>query len=605
MRKVIITILLILFTLAAGANAQAATISGTVTLPDTVASEDGLDISLYFGYDGYAVCQPYTIPESAHTGYYEYDGVSVSVPEDTLKSIFKIGWMKKAQTNITVPYGDSSVDFSAETDSRYIDDVIYIIDDDMYIGHGKVSIPAYSDNNITISSASLEKRACFTGTITVPLSDTDTVCQVVAEENSTVEYNEDSDSYSRSYGFCAVKEITIPAGETTAEYSLGVRAYDDKNVDYTLYIVFKDKEYIRQYKTVSTAPGKYRVDFDSFEESPKITGTITLPDEVTELKTFNFNDVDSISGYVKIQSASAPYYFIDSYAFTLSNEERSIPFELTDDIGVDGVLLSYELSLNIRDIYSHGIYLDDTKCVANKSMATVIKPDNQSVELNIIKGNTVHIALDTIPEYATPVFDVLVQTDSDNLSGLSETVLAFRTVSSASDETIDYHFVLPEDYDSYVLNYVNSIVYPNTIYYENSNLFLTADGNLSDIRSSKIFSVSDDTTELTMTWHGYNPPLPVRLNRSISGSEDTVSVGISTRNLSDFDIENANVYLLIYDEDGLCDVISQDTGIIEARDSHHYISISVPKEQYNSAIKVEALCWDGMRALSEKFIVRE
>jgi len=570
-------------------------ITGTVTLPDGItAPEGGMQIRIFANkHSIYCVAPSSTVNSKSYLSY--RGGLSDILPKDTIEKDYKDPSLsKKGETTVTIPYGESSVDFSIVSEkitpqtSRYLS---YVIENDSYVGSGiKETVTSTTDVELNIIC---DTASTINGTVTIPVSDTDTTFTIVAENDKEIYYNEKSGYYNNFSFFTAVKELTIPAGETSIDYSLTVRDLPD----YTVYIAFDDKKYKRQTHLIDCTTDKYDIDFHSFEKSKKISGKINLPEGITSFEDFNDYVYEYLGGSVNIQSASAPYYYIDSCDFYFSAEETSATFELYDDIGVEDVIVYYLLEDSyIKDIYYGGVYADDTKCVSNKKNATTIKPDNQTISMNIIKANTVNFNLINPPDYC-PDIKAIIQTDNTQLTNSEDADLVVNGLSYTDEDEFVCFLNIPEEYNYYT---ISAVISEST----GATAYLTENGFSDEFNDSVI--LSSDNLSVSEEWTDYDPKYPFFVKQVGYGRDDDESIyygNVKIANDSDFTKENVKIYTVIYDANGYQSIKESDISVA-AHDMEYY-NYEFSYDEYDNAKRIDLFFWDGVKPLSEKFTIKQ
>lgn len=560
-------------------HAEEYTITGTVTADDGIEiGEEGLEVTLEFGsVSVYFPAPSYRAP-IPYTEYYEYDSSGYIYTLYPSYRNFRVG----NTTTITIPHDKRSVDFSCTVSSSRYSYVRYSINDEIYIGNLLSTFDHYECVDIVINQYS--KKANISGTISLPEAyDTDTKLDVAVHKNGS------------TYPRYATQTVTIPAGELSAQYSLDLSAYDDQILDYCIIAKFPGEQHKYISKEILLTPGKHTVDLTA-ERSKKISGTIALPE--------NVKDFDTLDVEIKIQSAVAPYYFIDNTEVTLTQDTKSAYFELYDDLDMGDVILSYSASSSDGGIYKHGMYVDDTKCTPTIKKATPLIADNQTVVLNIIKANKIDVTFNKEAGQSIPMLDALVQTTSDFKQNISDTELPVRASVTNSDETsATYSFMLPEEYDNYILNFINNSAVYNDFDAERKDTFVSDNGSTHSISGARIFSVSEDGAQISVDYCESEHILPICISAETISGKNSMSFNISLYNTSENQCENTKIYLMLYDERGsLYDVISEDSGCVTRHNSTH--AMSIPTDKYEATASIYAVCWDGMRPLSEKLEVK-
>lgn len=417
-----------------------ATIADDMTIP-----EEGITVKIYSG--------KYRRVSGGGGGEYDY----VSYPSNIWASDIPVAttwpWHKGSiividAEEITFYPNSKSQDVVLDglSNSSYYHPCIgYTVIDDTYMGNGGVYL---SRNDISTDlSISYYPKTVISGTITVPLSDEDISYTVVAEGNKRT-VKDEYGYFDTENDFAANSWGVITAGETTSEYSLDVKT----GMDYTVYIVFDNKEYSIQSKNFENlTDSSVTVDFSEFVEPKKLSGTVRLPDGITDWETFYGETTEEINGCVILQNADEPYEYIDVYGFTIENGEQSADFELYDILGAENVIVYYYLYDDIQGLCAAGDYYDNTKCVSGVKDAEVITPDNQDIVINILAADTINVSV----QNNSSVYNI----DTVSAIVLDENGEKYIEVSALKNDNT-YSLSIPSGYNRYIIA-VTTSEYPD------------------------------------------------------------------------------------------------------------------------------------------------
>ncbi|MBQ7950323.1 MAG: S-layer homology domain-containing protein [Clostridia bacterium] len=170
---------------------------------------------------------------------------------------------------------------------------------------------------------------------------------------------------------------TIPAGENIFEYSINVATEDI----YKLQLLFLEKTYVRtSYGSVLVEDSDV-AGIDLYcEPSSKIKVKVSLPDGTVRN--------EDTTGYLFLQSAVKPYFYLDDCSFTIPAGQTDVQVELTDDRGFDDFYVFYEFKESADGLYDFGYY--------NSNGTTIALPDMESIwsgkdiEIELMKAKEIY-----------------------------------------------------------------------------------------------------------------------------------------------------------------------------------------------------------------------
>lgn len=139
---------------------------------------------------------------------------------------------------------------------------------------------------------------------------------------------------------------SIGAGKLSADYTFFAEGDDEYNIS----VVFEDKKYQRTSFSKSVAVCEKAVlGIDLTCKKSKITSVnISLPKSKTQ--------DNNVSGYVFLQCAESPYYYLDVKPFNILAGETETTVCLTSDRGYEEVVCFYELKKDQSGLYDFGYY---------------------------------------------------------------------------------------------------------------------------------------------------------------------------------------------------------------------------------------------------------
>ncbi|MGN1115309.1 MAG: hypothetical protein ACI4TH_01935 [Candidatus Ornithomonoglobus sp.] len=293
-------------------------------------------------------------------GHIGYSGIYESTPVAAYRN--RIIVLQSMEITFNEGETEKTAEFDVDNKLSGIPRAQYLINDDKYMGIGTARITDYS----AVLGIDCVEKISLSGTVTLTDIEEDVPYTVYAEENRRIEDN------SIIYDYADVFHGTVPAEIGVSEYTLNIKP--DK--DYSLFITFDDNEFVRQSKEISKGTQDITVDFDSFERSPEITGTVRLPDSITD---------EEVWGSVFVQTADAPYYEIMWDSFSFEEGSRECGFTLRNDLDADKVIVYYMIFSETEGLYYGGNYLSDTECVKNVSEAAILDGSGGNIILNLIE----------------------------------------------------------------------------------------------------------------------------------------------------------------------------------------------------------------------------
>lgn len=572
----------------------------TVNL-DVPAPEEGFAITLFSGLNDSTI-DPYPFPSGGGGGHTSYRGTYTNIPDATdMTGTGKI-YLKNMQTiTKTIPYGESSVTVSFDVERTqyqdYYDTYIgYYVNNKYYWDGGYRGFDfLYNGNrNISFTTSCVEKKY-INGTVTVPEHDEALSYTIVAEADRTLNYY-DNGSYDVSRSHTFKTNGTLAENETTQNYSLAVLG--DK--DYYVYIVFSNGEYIRKSVEVENLTEDTKVDFNSLSVSNKVSGTIKLPED------FECSEPSTIMARVFLQSAAAPYYYLDEKTVHIDAETKSGDFTLTDEMGVENAIVYFYLwdtkGEVLEGIYDAGVYKNNEECVANVKYATTISPNSSNIILNAIKGKTVAVTQRVsgcdLYSGTSDVYLLLQKSVNASEADAQEVELYYtdrETISeNETEKTETYTFVVPEGYSYYILKYNH--------FYSNSNIYVTENENLTeDIMKAKVYSV--DNTSVNVSYSGYEPDIPFEVMNFAFDKETGLRIELQNKYDKIYS-NNVRCYIAFYDSNEKLSKVTVENTSIGGR-SYVPLDLTLTESDYNAAEKIRLLIFDEkLRPLATETLVK-
>lgn len=581
------------------------TYRGEIVLPDdSIVPQTGLPVTVYIARmpnGGYSSGGG----SNDNLGYMGTD-LSVPKPTDTYGMIDGISII--SEKTFVIPFGQDSVDYLLDAVVRaplsgghydgaysgwYFRYCIgYKIDTQEYRGGGYRNVNTFEN---TINVSNYFEKVFVNGSITVPNHDNDLHYTVVAEGNRAIEYNKNG-SYQIHRECCFVCNGIIPAGENNSDYSILVKP----NKNYHVYVVFSDGEYVRKETDIVVDSEDATLNFDDFVQSKKYSGIIRLPDDVDEFTDFKGDSLENVRGRIVLQSSTTPYYYLDEYRFNIDTETKECEFSLTNDIGVEGVIIYFEIFDRIKDVYCQGNYKNDSEIAPNVSDVTEITFPRDDIIISVSKGRTLFPTVEYANENISYA-ECLVYAQS-NLSYSNKDLPIYGERYNTSQENnntiIQYSCTVPENYVGYIVS-LNSYRY--TYDYQSTILYGNDSGFYDEIGAAKVYSVTDNPH---ITFIGYEPKIPITFISEphilYAGTDNLYSLECKLWNGGDFEYNDIKGYIAFYDESGKLLLINSFEEQVEAH-GNLPIQVDLDRELVDSAHSIKLLLWDSnMQPLSEK-----
>ena len=380
-------------------------LTGTVTLPDGItAPEGGVSVTLWLSYfyggggsghpssgggggggtpdnpsgESATVIAPITYEAGYSGALYMADHPDTINPNWYNNDCDKVE--KEIVTEILIPEGQSSGTYSIPLESRFDSNYGYFrygyqTDSSDYFGGGSGSAKInLSDNTIgNIKLSNIVPKIVIKGTVTLPPHNEDITYTVYAELNREIYDNE----IHREEAYKC--EVTATAGVTESEYEIPVK----QGGDYYVYIVFENREFVRQEREVLNLTKTAEVNFADFENSDKYKGTIYIP---SELAAQMLSD-EKILGTLYLQSIEAPYYAImDTADFNITVQNNGFEFELINDTPLKDVIVCFRPRFR-TDIgmvgYMRGNYKNNNEVAHLTRYATVLNGGLSNILINL------------------------------------------------------------------------------------------------------------------------------------------------------------------------------------------------------------------------------
>lgn len=422
---------------------------------------DGLDVTVYYGTKSNISGGTSSVLKRENSENVGFEGTSIKMPEATdilkinninIKNEKSITLLPETQT-INVPFDITVRTKTGQTSSGggvgstpYVG---YYIADKGHTG-GAQTLFDIDNKTIPLEIKTIYKQSCFYGTVSVPECSEDVSFEIYAEGNVNYSYNSNG-SYLSKPEKVFLTEGTIYSGETEADYKLDVIS----NLDYKLTIVFPNNEYLRQTVNVTASDGDFLHNFDNLQPANILTGSVKLPDEITEyIDYISDTSLDEIEGVITLQQAEAPYYILDSAKFSIDTSTKSTEFSLCDSVGVDNVVVYYLLHDYVKDIYHEGIYKDNTSTTSNNKGMRKISPNSKNVVLNIQPAKTISVVLNCTSIIPEPELNATGHSLTEEGYVSINTIGDFNAVSDTQYRG-NFMFMLPNECNRYSLNFCN------------------------------------------------------------------------------------------------------------------------------------------------------
>lgn len=418
-----------------------------------------------------------------------------------------------------------------------------IVDTDKYLG-GVQTYYSYSNTaDIVLTENNIFDFVSVKGSITVPIQEKDLGYTVVAE-GQRIENRTSLGTYYVQRKHVDSYSGIISAGESGSTYELKLVP----NQDYVVYIRFDNGEYIRQYVEYEDLVEDKILNFADFKKSKVVSGKIKLPNDISSLTGVNGGLYQNISGTITLQSDNRPYYIVDATEFTLDLESKSCDFILADDIGMNNGYIHFRLHDDLEEVYSAGVYVDNTNIGYVIQEASIVSTDTQDLIITLAKGKTIETVVEYNAEnYSVGVFYALVQ-DETKKTDFDGTLLYVYGNRVNSEYDLDepcckmtYKAVIPYDKANYIscllFQYGN---YEVPLYYDAEIATWVDDFSKSDI-------ISD--ASINKVFAGYKPAVAVKVRGNIDDNTTGLMYNADYTTIGDFEYLGATRYVAYYGED--------------------------------------------------------
>jgi len=473
----------------------------------------------------------------------------------------------------------------------------FIVDTDKYMG-GIQACYSYSNiATVTLTSNNIIEFVTVSGTITVPTQEKSLGYQVVAEGNRIV--NKTSNGYySITRKHVDTYTDAIASGECVASYELRLVP----NQDYEIYVRFANGKYVKQFIGYEQLTEDQIYNFDNFEESKTIKGTIELPEDVVSLTTLDGTSVEYISGDLILQSDTAPYYIISKTSFMLDLENRTYDFTLPDDMGLGNGYVYFRLDSPIEEVYSAGTYVSNERIGYTKDDSNVVLSGTEGIVLTLSKGKII----ETVIEYTAENYNVgdnyiLVQENDGTKLDYDKCYLYVYGNRISVESDLDkayckaiYKAVIPADKSKYIscllMQYGNG-EYP--LYYDTETTTWLDDFAKADI-------ITDES--LKEIYNGYKPSNAVLVEGTLHSKYPSYSADFTT--IGDFEYLNSTRYIAYYGEnDQLLHIESESKDYQVGHISYEDIDLNAT--YFPLAKEIKMFIWqDNLKPIAEVTIIK-
>jgi len=418
----------------------------------------------------------------------------------------------------------------------------FIVDTDKYMG----GVQSYYSNSmsatVTLTKADITEFITVSGTVTIPAQENNLGFHVIAEGDSTIERTADGNylvhrkHVDSSFG-------VIEVGNTTSSYELKLVP----NQDYEIYVRFENGKYVRQTIKYENLVEDKILDFNSFEESKTIKGTIKLPDDITTLSDLSSSSVSAIDGEITLQSDTAPYYIVSKTGFMLDLENRTCDFTLVDDMDLGNGYIYFRLHGLYQEVYPAGVYVSNDKTGYVIDEANVVSSGTEGLVLTLSKGKVIETVIDyTAEKYSEGEHYILIQENNNNALDFDQCDLFVYGDRFETEYDLDNAYckvrhkaVIPYDKSKYIsclLMYYGNLQYP--LYYDTETTTWSDEFSKADILIN---------SSLEAVFEGYKPATAVRIDDGTL-YENNLTYCAKFSTIGDFDYLGATRYVAYYGE---------------------------------------------------------
>ena len=454
-------------------------------------------------------------------------------------------------------------------------------DNDIYIG-GTYEILRQRETIVTLTYDDVIEYVTISGTISIPVHTQDVEYTVIAESD-----------------FVDMKSGTISAGETDVSYELKLKP----DLDYKVYIRFRNGEYIRQSVDVENITSNKTVNFNNFTAANEITGTIKLPTDISCLTdVYSGKTIETLHGTITLQGAEEPHYIVNKKSIDLIISDGYADFILRDDVGLESAIVSFRFHNSAKEIYEAGVYYDNSTIKYVAEEGRFISTNTKDIALNIVKGKLIETVIDyTAQNYTVGDNYILIQDDSENKLGYDSCPMRVHGGIISRNYDVDnvncrvtYNAVIPCDKSDYISCLLMSYDDEYPLYYNEKTKTWQDDLFHADIITS---------TTLAEMFDGYKPVTAVKIKGDLDETELVYHANFAT--IGDFDYKSATRYIAYYGEDN--DLIYID---VESKDYYArkvlYENIKLDNKYYPLAKTIKMFIWtDSLQHLSKVMYIKQ
>lgn len=385
----------------------------------------------------------------------------------------------------------------------------------------------------------------------------------------------------------------ISARETSVDYKLRLLPEDD----YTICVRFTDNNFMRQSIEYKNLTSDKVVDFKDFVVSKEITGKIKLPDGITSVTDVYNNALDTLSGYIILQGADENHSIVGREYVDISVKNGYADFVMRDDIGIENGLISFSMHSDAKEVYSAGVYSDNSTIKYVAEDGTPIPTDTKNIVLNIAKGKVIIIDINCDVCSRTEMYlDIARSEEETKLENCPLYIEAMETDILYDNEeythTLRFTAVIPDDLSYYRPYMCDTLELDYITYLDNNNEWV------NNIDSSSFISLE----KLVTHYNGYEPSIPLEVSYKGYSADEGYCYGFYVDSLFDYD---GIIYIAYYGENNkLLHIESQPQTFENYENYKLYFKLDSTYEPLSKEIKM--FVWtDALRPLSKLMYIKQ
>ncbi len=440
-------------------------VSGRISLPEGAIAEEDIEVRVFVGN---------TRPTASSGASNQTDAGFEGIPKPVYTAT-SVRFQENISKTLVIPKGLGYVDFILKGDKALFAKSQYIgyktPYDEIYQGSYAKHF-YYNSDEFEIIEFQYHQNTIVQGKVTLPEAATYNVGFTVAAES-------DGDIY--------IGKGVVAEGESVGYYEIELPYWKY----YNFGIMFDNGEYMRQTLDASVYVSDIDTDSVDFiaQQAQAFEATLTLPDGL---------DATDKTAVVVLQSAVAPYYYLDEETVNLENPTVT----LHNDTDCSTFICYYYLTTALDGTYKHGHY-SKAGTTALPDNATILKHTDFPINIQLLEEKLVEVTV-KLPDGEIADEDITGNLRTiyrnNNLTGDTKSGVSVpetgtgsstattgnvlipagagegkHTISFADEEGYSYQLMLANSYKSGNRLYYTTENEWNTTYFEDKAAYLNSD----------------------------------------------------------------------------------------------------------------------------------